>query len=716
MKNSHPVALVPIALLILGAAHAEDKATEQVLGRYAVGSINFEFADSRTFKKKRLSKLLGFKKGDSVDSVQVRFGREDLENFYRKKGFAFVEVMWNKQALAEGSVVYSINEGPRVRIKSVRLSGNKALKTRTLKKAIKSHKKRWFLWSRYYSEEQVSRDVERLEDAYWERGFLDYNVRLEKQFSENKKWVRITFVIDEGPIYTVEEVILTGAEKIYNIGEGFSEERLRGDLALEPGQTYRKRKAESDRERLLKHYREHGFVNARVDLQTERVLEPAVEKGDQYVSRGRVNVEFEIHEGRQFRIGRLDITGNEKTQDRAIRRILDGYEFQPGRYYDADAAPLEGGGELERRMQSMLLAEEVTITPLASNDPNRKDVEVHIKEGQTGMVMVGGAIGADTGLMGQLAYEERNFNINDWPASFGEFVTGRAFKGAGQSLTVALQPGTELSQNVISFREPYFRDKPVALSVRGSDLEWGRESYDENKLKGYFGFEQRHEIRNRDQWRKSIGFRTETVDVDNIDFDAPEEIWDVEGDNLLLGVKFGIAKDLTDRMHNPGKGYRLESNYEQVAGDYTFGVLGGTWWQYRTLHEDLGEQRTILTTKLHAATIIGDAPPFERFYAGGMGTYYGVRGFEYRGISTRGLQTNVASPRRKDPIGSDWIFLASTEVVVPLVTENFSTLFFIDSGTIDSGSYRAAAGGGLQILIPQWFGPVPMRFGVGKLF
>jgi outer membrane protein insertion porin family len=118
-----------------------------------------------------------------------------------------------------------------------------------------------------------------------------------------------------------------------------------------------------------------------------------------------------------------------------------------------------------------------------------------------------------------------------------------------------------------------------------------------------------------------------------------------------------------------------------------------------------------LATKLLGATVVGDAPVFEKFYAGGSGTY-GIRGFDYRGVSTRGLQTGVASSVRKDPIGSDWIFLASSELIVPLVGDNFSGLFFVDGGAIDSGNYRVSVGTGIQILIPQWFGPVPMRLEV----
>ena len=95
--------------------------------------------------------------------------------------------------------------------------------------------------------------------------------------------------------------------------------------------------------------------------------------------------------------------------------------------------------------------------------------------------------------------------------------------------------------------------------------------------------------------------------------------------------------------------------------------------------------------------------------------FNGIRGFYFRGVSTRGVPTTVggvpiAGRKKKDPIGSDWIFLANAEVTVPLAGEYFSALFFVDSGVIDSGGYRAAAGIGIQILIPRWFGPVPMRF------
>jgi outer membrane protein insertion porin family len=143
--------------------------------------------------------------------------------------------------------------------------------------------------------------------------------------------------------------------------------------------------------------------------------------------------------------------------------------------------------------------------------------------------------------------------------------------------------------------------------------------------------------------------------------------------------------------------------YEQLFGDHTFGLLTATQRWYRTLHEDLAGLRTVLETKVHAGTTVGDAPPFEKFYVGGIGS---MRGFDYRGVSPR-------SGPDEDPIGSDWVLLGNFEVAVPLGSETFSWLFFTDVGTIEDGVLRSSIGTGVQIQIPQFFGPVPMRFELG---
>jgi outer membrane protein assembly factor BamA len=177
-------------------------------------------------------------------------------------------------------------------------------------------------------------------------------------------------------------------------------------------------------------------------------------------------------------------------------------------------------------------------------------------------------------------------------------------------------------------------------------------------------------------------------------------------------VKFGVGKTTVDDLYDPTTGWMANASYEQVTGDFTYGLLEGSYIHYFPIFEDVLGRRTVLSARVRAATTVSEAPPFEKFYAGGTG-HYGIRGFEYRGVSTRGLQTNVANPQKKDPIGSDWVFLAGTELVVPLFGQNFNALFFLDSGTVDTGSYRLSIGAGIEIKVPQLFGPMPMRFELG---
>ena len=652
-----------------------------VVERNIVRSI--VFVGNRRYKAKTLQRELDLRVADYLDPILAESGKVALTEFYHKRGFASVRVTLDVGKLSYGELIYTIDEGSRVKIESVKFSGNNAIKTRALKKAVKTKKKRYFLWPGYYVEEQLAADVARLQNIYYKRGYLNAGITARRDFSSDKSKVRLTFAIDEGAVCTVERIVFSGNER-------FDEKRLRAELKLEQGQIYSERKASLDVNRLLKLYRENGFIDSKV------------EQKRRFISEAEVTVDFEISEGERFRIGRINITGNEQIQDKVVRRVLDEYDFRPGRWYNADMARGDGSGKLEKEIRRMVLTEAATITP-SGESPGQRDAQVSIIEGQTGMVMIGAGVASDSGVIGQLIFEQRNFDIKDWPESFGEFITGQAFKGAGQNLRIALEPGTEVSQYSISFTEPYFQDKPISLDVIGLSYERTRECYDEGRARGFVGFEKRY----KNHWRRSIGFRLENVDVGSLDSDAPKEIESVKGDNTLAGVRVGVGRDLTDDRFNPTRGYGFNASYEQVSGDHTFGRLSGTYRWYRTLYEDLAERKTILATKLHGATVVGDAPPFEKFYAGGSNS---IRGFDYRGVSTRGLQTNVANPKRKDPIGSDWIFLASGEVIVPLVSDNFAALFFLDSGVIDSGGYRTAVGAGIQILIPQWFGPVPMRF------
>jgi outer membrane protein insertion porin family len=658
------------------------KLTYVIVEKRVVRSI--VFIGNVKVKDGKLSREVGFKSGDYLDSFMVASGGEAIKDIYVKKGYAFIGVTLDQTRLASGDVVYTILEGPRVKVRKVTVAGNEAVSTKDLARAMKTKKRKFFFWPVYYNGETLKSDTGKLQEVFQERGYLDARVDVTSEFSEDNKFVEVTFTVNEGPIYVVDSVILKG-------NKFFSSNILSEGLKLRAGEFYSKDKSYFDVRTISRKYREIGFIDVNV------------EHARTFSGKGKVFAEFTVAEGERFRIGEITITGNEATHDKVVRRILDEEHFRPGEWYDGEVSRGDGRGDLERLVGRSVFAES-TVIQAVGNKANQRDVQVNITEGQTGSIMVGAGVASNSGIIGQLVYDERNFDIFNWPDKISEIFGGEAFRGAGQRLRVSIEPGTVQDSFSISFTEPYLYDKPVSFDVVASSFERRRDGYDEKRSKGYVGVEKRYD----DDWRRGVSFRIENVEATDIDIDAPKEIADIEGDNILSGIKLYIRKDTTNSRFLPSNGYNFVASYEQVAGDYTYGVASGTQRWYRTLYEDLAERKTVLETKLYAASIVGgDAPPFEKFYAGGSGS---IRGFDYRGVSTRGLQRNVPNPEYKDPIGSDWIVTGNAEVAVPLSSEVISALFFVDAGVIDTGGVRASVGGGLQILLPQWFGPVPMRF------
>ena len=656
--------------------------TYVVVERNLVRSIAFK--GNKKLKDSVLTKELTFKKGDYLDVFAARAGADAIREKYKKKGFPWVEVALEEGAVMFGQVAYTIEEGPRPKVIKVEFSGNASLASRELQKTIKTRKKKLLFFSVYYDPDQLETDTDKLLEVYQKKSFLDAHITSRVDFNEDKSKASVTFTIEEGPAYFVDSIHYTG-------NQFFTAEQLQADLKLRPDFFYSEAWTEYDAKKIKSKYGEQGFVETAVRVKTELLPD------------ARVKVEFEIAEGEQFRIGEVVITGNTTFQDRTIRRIMDEEKFTPGQWYNADIARGNGEGELEKIIKQSVVAETATIHPVG-NAPDTRDALVTIAEGQTGSVMVGAGIASDDGLIGSISLNQRNFDIADVPGSWGELFTGKGFRGAGQQFRITASPGTEYSTYLVSFTEPYLYDQPLSLSLSGSFFERERETYQEERLSGKIGLEKRYE----DKWRRGIGFRAENVDVKDLDWDAPEDVIDVKGGNMLFGTRFYIRKNTTDSRFLPSKGYNFDFGYEQVVGDHTFGILEGTYRWYSTLREDLNELKTILETKIHAGTTIGDAPTFERFYLGGIGSW-ALRGFEYRGVSPRGGPSD-------EPVGSDWAVVGNAEIAVPLGSETFSWLFFTDAGLIDDGGVRASVGTGIQILIPQFFGPVPMRFEIASPF
>src|SRR5262249_21078670 len=151
---------------------------------------------------------------------------------------------------------------------------------------------------------------------------------------------------------------------------------------------------------------------------------------------GRVDLVYDISEGKPYRIGQILVRDNTKTQDKVVLREL---RVVPGQLYNS--------GELqdaEERLKATPFFTRVKITPVG-DDPDTRDVlvEADDREAKTAQFNIGAGVNSNGGIGGNLTYEQRNFDITNWPTRFGDIFTGNAFVGAGQTFRISLEPGTQ---------------------------------------------------------------------------------------------------------------------------------------------------------------------------------------------------------------------------------------------------------------------------------
>src|SRR5262249_48887792 len=147
------------------------------------------------------------------------------------------------------------------------------------------------------------------------------------------------------------------------------------------------------------------------------------------------------------------------------------------------------------------------------DDPKIRDVLVEVVEAKTASFGVGAGINSNGGLGGNITYEQRNFDITDFPESWTDIFSDRAFIGAGQHLRITLEPRTQGSNASVRFPEPWIFDQPYSFTAEGYWRDRTREHWDETRAGGRFTFGKRWNY----IWSTALTLRGEDVDIHNIE-------------------------------------------------------------------------------------------------------------------------------------------------------------------------------------------------------
>jgi len=627
------------------------------------------FVGNKSIESEDLRNELTFRQNDALDDGKIQEGLKAIEAKYKTEGFARVRVTLAKD---KQNVVYKIVEGPRVTIRKVQFKGNTYFWALKLRFKVEVWRKWWPFVEGYYDQEKIDRDIITLRNLYVAEGFLDAEVLRELEYSADKSRITLTYVIQQNKRYRVNKVTFEGS-KI------FDDKELTKDLKLMNGAYYTAENQEFDTRRLREKYGRLGYIEAVVSPARRFKVKP-----------GLVDVIYRIKESDQYRVGEVIIRGNTITQDRVIRRQM---KVFPEQLFNTVAIEQSKG-----RLKELGLFDTVEITPIG-RQPERRNALVEVTEGRTAEFLIGAGVSSNHGLLGNISFRQRNFNILNWPKSWREFMTAQGWKGAGQTFSIVAQPGVELMRYHVEWFDPMLFDLPYSAGVKAFAFNRNRHDYEESRLGAVFSVG--HRFKNR--WYGELAARVEGIRINDVDTDAAQELLDVDGSHLLVGLKGSLVRDRTDSRWLPSKGDRLRFSAEQVGGDFDFTVFRAAYSRYHTLLIDSQDRKHVLAARSNIGAIAGDAPIFERFYGGGMGS---IRGFDYRGISPRGGV-------KEDPIGGDFMVFLGGEYSFPIFGKDIRGVMFMDTGTVEENlnitTYRASVGFGIRWIVPI-FGPMPMSF------
>lgn len=627
--------------------------------------------------------VVDVREGESIDRFRIALAKQNIERLYKEKNFPFSSVEVDEEKLAsQGELVFTIVEGPNVRIRRVSFPGNQSFEKGTLLKQIRTRSWIFVFRNGRLDFEQLEDDVGALRRFYESKGFFDVRVGRRLRFSPDLSQAQVDFVIDEGKRYVVEKVTFEGNKTVEDAA-------LRANLRLNAGDFYDREIEQRDVRQMVKVFSPFGFIFQPQSDNPEylRISPQAVFQKEA----GKVELVYRISEGKPFRVGRILVKGNAQSMDKLVLREM---RVQPGQLYNSSELT-----DAVERIRATPYFQNATITPVGG-DPNYRDVLVEVTERQFRSFNVGAGVNSNGGVGGNLTFEHRNFDIGQLPPSAGDIFTDRAFTGAGQRFRVSLEPGTEFSNASVLFSEPFLFDSKYSLTTEAYLRDRIRPDWRETRVGGRVTVGRRLDFQNS----ISATIRAEDVrvwDIDDQPIRAPE-VLDLNGHSLITTYSLSYTRDTTNRGNLPSKGYTFRTTVEQAAppGEFDFTKVSASWDQYFLLYEDLLDRKTIFSLRGDTGYIFGNAPFFERFYAGGIGS---VRGFRFRGISPRaGLDD--------DAVGGDFAMTVSGEVSYPLAGEFLRGVVFVDTGTVQRdvtlGTYRAAVGTGLRLFLP-FFGSAP---------
>jgi outer membrane protein insertion porin family len=652
---------------------------------------------------RKIKKELELELGDYVDEALVGEKARKVEAYCRKNKYPDASIAWElkpDEKTGAADLLLKVSEGEKLRVKRIRFEGGGLASDRFYRRLIPNifpsrkdvvrfdprelkkllqQKKTWWItpWFGAYKPEMKETDLAAIRKFYQDRGFLDMNVDGPELKPLGNGKVELVYRIQENVKYQISSIGFDG-----NVLFGAAD--LEKQLKIQSGTVASRAAIDESASSVNHYYGNRGYI--RNDVQPVISTDPETKTA---------SIRFNVREGELANINEIDIRGNEKTRDEVMRRELAVY---PGELFHQGKVETS-----ESRLKNLGYFETVSSSYTPAVATNTYDLAFKVKEKAMGSFLVGAGFSSVDSLVGFAELSHGNFDIKRWPPV-----------GDGQKMKVRVQAGTKRSDLEVSFVEPWFMDRKLAL---GQDIYYRDASYYSDQF-------DLQTLGSKTSLTKPLGtftrgtlsYSLEQFTVDNIDATVPlgAFIRKDEGDALKSTVGASISRDTRDQFYIPTRGNYSSAGVElsggPLAGDESIYMLEAKSSQFWPVFNDhvfnlKGEIRTV-----DSYGSSDRVPIYDRLFLGGPRT---IRGFAYRDVSPR----DPADPG--EPMGGLSSWYATAEYTIPLWSKIRGAVFY-DIGAVSENSFdfsgsniNSSYGIGARIDLPMF--PLRLDYAIPQI-
>ena len=387
---------------------------------------------------------IGITEGQVYKRSTLERMKAELVRSYSSQGRygAGVEIYETPQPRNRVSISIEIDEGESAKIDGITILGNNIFSDEDLLDVMELSEGSWLSFlsnDDQYSREKLQGDLENLESYYLDRGYLQFSIESSQvSISRDRSSIYITYIISEGPQYTISDVKIVGDMPL-------NEELIDPIIETQKDITYSQAQITQIEEIFTSLLGNEGYAFASVKGQPD-IDEEMLE----------VDLSFVIDPGKRTYTRKILFEGNEITQDDVLRREMRQFE---GAWASDDKIE-----QSRVRLERLGFFKEVNVetVPVPGTD-DQIDVKFRVEEETTGNV--GGNLGySDFGLMIGFNLQERNF------------------LGTGNSVGIAINKSIYQEVYNLSFYDPYFT---IDGASRGYSLYYRKTDYGEFNIANY---------------------------------------------------------------------------------------------------------------------------------------------------------------------------------------------------------------------------------------